>query len=177
MIMIELEALNLCFQLLLYIYDMISGMSRADVKNVLLIMHQSYCNSALCQTPAPFHTFHSSGTFHVLSYPAVSFQHDPNLDLLWSEKLGYILLSIDTVQDCLYGTNIYTDAQKLARRLFEEVVTDVVLECEDCDDVSSIDDEGREEVKRRWVPFLEMLPEYKSICEDILAGNKDKYSE
>lgn len=39
MIMIELEALNLCFQVLLYIYDMISGMSRADVKNVLLIMH------------------------------------------------------------------------------------------------------------------------------------------
>ena len=39
MIMIKLEALNLCFQLLLYIYDMISGMSRADVKNVLLIMH------------------------------------------------------------------------------------------------------------------------------------------
>lgn len=36
--MIELEALNLCFQLLL-LYDMISGMSRADVKNVLLIMH------------------------------------------------------------------------------------------------------------------------------------------
>ena len=101
----------------------------------------------------------------------------PNLDLVWSEKLGYILLSIDTVQDCLYSTSIYTDAQKLARRLFEEVVTDVVLECEDCDDVSSMDDEGREEVKRRWVPFLEMLPEYKSICEDILAGNKDKYSE
>ena len=39
MIMIELEALNWSFQLLLYIYDMILGMSRADVKNVLLIMH------------------------------------------------------------------------------------------------------------------------------------------
>lgn len=37
--MIELEALNWSFQLLLYIYDMISGMSRADVKNVLFIMH------------------------------------------------------------------------------------------------------------------------------------------
>ena len=37
--MIELEALNWSFQLLFYIYDMISGMSRADVKNVLLIMH------------------------------------------------------------------------------------------------------------------------------------------
>lgn len=30
----------------------------------------------------------------------------PNLDLLWSEKLGYVLLSIDTVRDCLYGTSI-----------------------------------------------------------------------
>ena len=39
MIMIELEVLNWSFQLLFYIYDMISGMSRADVKNVLLIMH------------------------------------------------------------------------------------------------------------------------------------------
>ena len=37
--MIELEALNWSFQLLLYIYDMISGMSRADIKNVFLIMH------------------------------------------------------------------------------------------------------------------------------------------
>ena len=39
MIMIELEALNWSFQLLVYIYDMISDMSRADVKNVRLIMH------------------------------------------------------------------------------------------------------------------------------------------
>lgn len=37
--MIELEALNWSFQLLLYIYDMISGMSRADVKNVRLIVN------------------------------------------------------------------------------------------------------------------------------------------
>ena len=38
----------------------------------------------------------------------------PNLDLLWSEKLGYVLLSIDTVRDCLYGTSIFSNAQKLA---------------------------------------------------------------
>ena len=81
------------------------------------------------------------------------------------------------MQDCLYGTSIYTEAQKLARRLFEEVVTDVALECEDWDDVSSMDDEGRKEVQQRWAPFLEMLPEYKGVCEDILAVNKDKYSE
>ena len=40
--MIELEALNWSFQLLIYIYDMISGMLRADVKNVRLIMHTDF---------------------------------------------------------------------------------------------------------------------------------------
>ena len=40
--MIELEALNWSFQLLFYIYDMISGMSRVDVKNVRLIMHTDF---------------------------------------------------------------------------------------------------------------------------------------
>ena len=72
----------------------------------------------------------------------------PNLDLLWSENLGYVLLSIDTVQDCLYGTSIYPDAQKLAHRLFNEVATDVILEYEDCDDISNLNDEGREEVRQ-----------------------------
>ena len=33
MIMIGLEALNWSFQLLFYTYDMISGMSRADVRD------------------------------------------------------------------------------------------------------------------------------------------------
>lgn len=101
----------------------------------------------------------------------------PNLDLLWSEKLGYVLLSIDTVRDCLYGTSIFTDAQKLAYRLFNEVVTDVILEYEDCDDISNLNDEGREEVRQRWTPFLEMLPEYERVCEDILTGNSNSQIE
>lgn len=94
----------------------------------------------------------------------------PSLDLLWSEKLGYVLLSIDTKQNCLYGTSIFTNPQRLARRLFDEVATDVILDYEDCDDVSNLDDEGREELRQRWAPFLEMLPEYAHTCEDIIAG-------
>lgn len=101
----------------------------------------------------------------------------PNLDLLWSEKLGYVLLSIDTVRDCLYGTSIFSNAQELSCRLFNEVVTDVILEQEDCDDISNLNDEGREEVRQRWAPFLEMLPEYKNVCEDILTGNSNSQIE
>lgn len=101
----------------------------------------------------------------------------PSLDLIWSEKIGYVLMTINP--DKQRGENYcsFRTAHDLAFRLFSEVVTDVVLECEDCNDISSMDDEGRKEVQRRWAPFLEMLPEYKGVCEDILAGNKDRYSE
>lgn len=101
----------------------------------------------------------------------------PSLDLVWSEKAGYVLMTINPDKQRGEDYCSFRTAHDLAFRLFSEVVTDVVLECEDCDDVSSMDDEGRKEVQQRWAPFLEMLPEHKSICEDILAGNKTKYSE
>lgn len=81
------------------------------------------------------------------------------------------------MQDCLYGTSIYTDAQKLAHRLFNEVATDVILKYEDYDDISNLNDEGREEVRQRWTPFLEMLPEYENVCEDILNENSNSHIE
>ena len=101
----------------------------------------------------------------------------PNLDLVWSEKIGYVLMTINPDKQRGEDYCSFRTAHDLAFRLFSEVVTDVVLECKDCDDVSSMDDEGRKEVQQRWTPFLDMLPEYKGVCEDILAGNKDKYSE
>ena len=101
----------------------------------------------------------------------------PSLDLVWSEKAGYVLMTINPDKQRGEDYCSFRTAHDLAFRLFSEVETDVVLECEDCDDVSSMDDEGRKEVQQRWAPFLEMLPEHKSICEDILAGNKAKYSE
>ena len=83
----------------------------------------------------------------------------PSLDLVWSEKAGYVLMTINPDKQRGEDYCSFRTAHDLAFRLFSEVVTDVVLECEDCDDVSSMDDEGREEVKQRWAPFLEMLPE------------------
>lgn len=96
----------------------------------------------------------------------------PALELLWSERLGYVLLSIDPMmQNFLYGTSVYTSPKKLAYRLFDEMATDVMLEFKDCSVIAALNDEGKEEVRQRWAPFLEMLPEYRYVCDDILAGN------
>ncbi len=101
----------------------------------------------------------------------------PNLDLVWSEKIGYVLMTINPdkrqgEEYCSFHT-----AHSLAYRLFSEIVTDVVLETESWNDSSNLDEMETKEVRLRWTPFLEMLPEYASVCEDILTGNKDKYSE
>lgn len=54
---------------------------------------------------------------------------------------------------------------------------DVILKYEDYDDISNLNDEGREEVRQRWAPFLEMLPEYENVCEDILNENSNSHIE
>ena len=100
-----------------------------------------------------------------------------NLDLVWSEKIGYVLMTINPDKRLGEEYCSFHTAHNLAYRLFSEIVTDVVLETESWNDSSNLDEMETKEVRLRWTPFLEMLPEYASVCEDILTGNKDKYSE
>ena len=101
----------------------------------------------------------------------------PNLDLVWSEKIGYVLMTVNPDKQRGEEYCSFRTAHSLAFRLFSEIVTDVVLETESWNDSSNLDEIETKEVRLRWTPFLEMLPEYASVCEDILAGNKDKYNE
>ena len=101
----------------------------------------------------------------------------PNLDLVWSEKIGYVLMTVNPDKQLGEEYCSFHTAHSLAYRLLSEIVTDVVLETESWNDSSNLDEMETKEVRLRWTPFLEILPEYASVCEDILTGNKDKYSE
>ena len=85
--MIELEALNWSFQLLLYIYNMISGMSRADVKNVLLIMHTQESCQRLRPSGVFFKTFSNSSTVIPASFAAPSIVTRPFLTSLTNIRM------------------------------------------------------------------------------------------
>ena len=56
--------------------------------------------------------------------------------------------------------------------LFGEVSTDVLELTGNEHTERNADPLELAEIKRRWQPFLERLPEYQMICEKILAGNK-----
>ena len=92
-----------------------------------------------------------------------------NLDLVWSEKIGYVLMTINPDKRLGEEYCSFHTTHSLAYRLFSEIVTDVVLETESWNDSSNLDEIETKEVRLRWTPFLEMLPEYASVCEDILC--------
>ena len=84
----------------------------------------------------------------------------PSLDLLWSEKVGYVLLTVNSQKQRAEEENSFRTAETLASRMFGEIVTDVALETGREHWHDELDEEETEEVWKRWAPFLEMLPVY-----------------
>lgn len=104
-------------------------------------------------------------------------QH-PNLDLVWSEKMGYVLLSNDPITgDYSCEKFTYINRYALAFRLFEEVEKDVLLDCryKDPNVIDRLNDDGKRELKKRWAEFLKKIPEYKDVSEDVFNKNYRPY--
>ena len=99
------------------------------------------------------------------------------MDLLWSDKAGYLILTINSKTQHVEEEENFLAAPALAYRLFCEIAMDVTLETGSGNRYDEMTEEEIEEVKQRWAPFLEMLPEYERVCEDILLGNRDSYIE
>ena len=91
-------------------------------------------------------------------------QNSPYIDLLWSEKLGYLLLHIDPTKNTIEEDQIITSADELCAELFNEVATDVFQEAKREHFYPDADDDEIAEIRRRWQPYLDLLPAYRSSC-------------
>lgn len=96
-------------------------------------------------------------------------RENPYLEWLWSDKLGYLLLKISTEYRQVEEEILIDTAEQLAEELFSEVVTDVLQLTENEHSEQTADPLERAEIRRRWQPFLEQLPEYRLICKGILS--------
>ena len=63
-------------------------------------------------------------------------------------------------------------AADLCGRCLDDVATDVLYMTGNDHTEQTADPLELAEIKRRWNPFLERLPEYQTVCEKILAGEK-----
>lgn len=99
-------------------------------------------------------------------------RESPYLEWLWSDKLGYLLLKISTKKRYVEEEILVDTADQLAEVLFSEVSMDVLQMTGNDHPEQTADPLELAEIKRRWNPFLERLPEYQTVCEKILAGEK-----
>ena len=59
---------------------------------------------------------------------------------------------------------IIASADELCAELFNEVATDVFQEAKREHFYPDADDDEIAEIRRRWQPYLDLLPEYRSSC-------------
>ncbi|MDD3339507.1 MAG: hypothetical protein PHS82_11710 [Lachnospiraceae bacterium] len=99
-------------------------------------------------------------------------KQSPNYELLWSDKVGFVWLEI--------GLNpLYVDtamriesAADLCREFLENVVTDVLFMTGNDHALENADPLELVEIKQRWQKYIDQLPEYAYLCDELL--NKQK---
>ena len=99
-------------------------------------------------------------------------RESPYLEWLWSDKLGYLLLKISTKKRYVEEEILVDTADQLAEVLFSEVSMDVLQMTGNDHTEQTADPLELAEIKRRWKPYIDQLPEYAYICDELLSGRK-----
>lgn len=89
------------------------------------------------------------------------------IDLLYSDKLGYILLYIEAKRKCLDDAILIESDRQLCKRLFEEVVNDTLLSINPDMDKENATEEDWDKVRSAIAPYIEKLPEYGDILDEL----------
>ena len=93
-------------------------------------------------------------------------------DLIWSDKVGYVWLAISLDPVYVDTGNRIESAADLCWECLNDVAMDVMEMTGNDHDIEDADPLELAEIKRRWKPYIDQLPEYAYICDDLLSGRK-----
>ena len=97
-------------------------------------------------------------------------RQSPDFELLWSDKVGYVWLTIG-VNPLYVDTGIRIEsAADLCGRCLDDVATDVLYMTGNDHALEAADPLELAEIKRRWEPYINQLPDYAYLCQDLLNG-------
>lgn len=93
----------------------------------------------------------------------------PYFEVLWSDKVGYIYLDIDTVSGRVadIGVVLIDSAEELLDHLIYDFAVDTMEEGGHTVDPTEASKIERAEIERRLAPFMEQLPMYSDRVERI----------
>ena len=97
-------------------------------------------------------------------------RQSPDFELLWSDKVGYVWLTIG-VNPVYVDTGIRIEsAADLCGRCLDDVASDVLYMTGNDHALEAADPLELAEIKRRWEPYINQLPDYAYLCKDLLNG-------
>ena len=106
----------------------------------------------------------------VKEFFAEHLRQSPDFELLWSDKVGYVWLAIG-VNPVYVDTGIRIEsAADLCYRCLDDVATDVLYMTGNDHALEAADPLELAEIKRRWEPYINQLPDYAYLCKDLLNG-------
>ena len=105
----------------------------------------------------------------VLSVFAERLRESDAFDLVWSGKVGYVLLDISPNYDYVDTARRIDTAEELCRLMLEDVALDVLLLTENEHSMETADPLERAEIQRLWQPYFEQLPEYEYLREILTS--------
>lgn len=98
-----------------------------------------------------------------------------HFELLWSDKVGYIYISIDNVRGTIGDMDCWVvdGAEGLLDKLVSEMAIDIMEEVGHTIDPTAATQLERQEIERRIQPYLEQLPAYQDRLQRVFTREKD----
>ena len=89
------------------------------------------------------------------------------LDLIWSDKLGYILIIGITkdMNDFAMQPEVITSAERLCDQLLYEIACDVLESSGHCHDIYISTPLEKQLILEAYKPYMSQLPEYSHMLE------------
>lgn len=98
----------------------------------------------------------------------------PYFEVLWSDKVGYTYLNIDTASGRVadMGVVLIESAEELLDHLLFELAVDMMEEGGHTVDSTEASKIERAEIERKLAPFMDQLPEYSDWVERVFAQDR-----
>ena len=87
------------------------------------------------------------------------------LDILWTDKAGYVFLYIDGIDVLAVDSTYIESAEMLFSRPISEIESDVLVSTGNEHTMAEADYLEKREMQRRFKPYLEQFPEYRHLAE------------
>ncbi len=90
-----------------------------------------------------------------------------DLDWFESQKIGPVLLILNVKEWYVEDDIVITNAEHLCEYMLLSLITDVQIEMGSKHGILELTEKEKQEVWKRWVTFMDHIPEYKHVWNDF----------